>query len=99
MEEHIYYNGLFDCYADLLTNNEKEYFRSYYREDLSLGEIADNNLVSRSAVHKAVKTVIEKLENYESILHLYEINTDLKECLSSRDISAIHSKIEHILDK
>ena len=79
MEEHIYYNSLFDCYGELLTDNEKECFKSYYSEDLSLKEIAENNSVSRSAVHKTVKKVCEKLENYESILHLYELISNLEE--------------------
>lgn len=99
MEEHIYYNGLFDCYGELLTDNEKECFRSYYSEDLSLKEIADNNSVSRSAVHKTVKTVVEKLEKYESVLHLYEIKRDLQDCLRINDLEKKNKRITEILDK
>lgn len=99
MEEHIYYNGLFDCYGELLTDNEKECFRSYYSEDLSLGEIALNNSVSRSAVHKTVKNVIEKLENYESVLHLYEIKKDLQDCLFINNLDEKNKRITEILEK
>lgn len=99
MEEHVYYNSLFDCYKDLLTAKECEYFESYYSEDLSLSEIALNTNVSRAAVHKAVKNVIEKLEDYEHSLHLYEINKGLKECLSTNDINVIHEKVEKLLNK
>lgn len=99
MEEHIYYNNLFDCYGELLTLNEKECFKSYYSEDLSLKEIAENNSVSRSAVHKTVKTVIEKLENYESILHLYEIKKDLQDCLILNNLEEKNKRITEILEK
>ncbi len=99
MEEHIYYNNLFDCYGDLLTDNEKECFKSYYSEDLSLKEIAENNAVSRSAVHKTVKTVIEKLENYESILHLYEIKKDLQDCLIVNNLEEKNKRITEILER
>ncbi len=99
MEEHIYYNSLFDCYGELLTDNEKECFKSYYSEDLSLKEIAENNSVSRSAVHKTVKKVCEKLENYESILHLYEIKRDLQDCLVISNLEEKNKRITEIIDK
>ena len=78
MEEHIYYNSLFDCYEELLTDNEKKCFLSYYSEDLSLGEIANNNSISRSAVHKTVKTVCEKLENLDNAAFLVLYSFKLK---------------------
>lgn len=99
MEEHIYYNGLFDFYEKLLTEKERFYFKSYYSDDLSLSEIATNTNVSRAAVFKAVKNVILKLEDYEHNLHLYEIASELKECLDLNDISIIHSKLEKLLNR
>lgn len=98
MEEHIYYNNLFDCYRDLLTENEQTCFSSYYEDDLSLSEIATINKVSRAAIHKTVKNVIEKLENYEHILHLEERKIILEDCLRSNDINEIKEKIEKLLE-
>lgn len=97
MDEHVYYNNLFDCYKELLTDKEKENFSSYYEEDLTLSEIAINNNISRAAVHKTVKNVLEKLEDYESHLHLWQIKEKLTECLSTNDISKIHKIIEDLL--
>lgn len=97
MEEHIYYNNLFDCYKSLLTENEIECFSSYYEEDLTLSEIADNHNVSRAAIHKTVKNVVEKLESYEHQLHLYEIRLGLQDCLSKIDVDDIHKTIEELL--
>ena len=62
MEEFVYYNDLFDIYSDLLTDKEVSTFKDYYQEDLSLSEIADDRDISRSAVQKTVKTVLEKLD-------------------------------------
>ena len=98
MEEHIYYNNLFDCYSDLLTENEVDCFKSYYEEDLTLSEIALNNNVSRAAIHKTVKNVLNKLEIYENSLHLYEIKNTLQESLSNNNVDDIHKIIEKLLD-
>ena len=51
MEKIIHYNSLYDCYKPLFTEKQQLYFQDYYFNNLSLGEIADNNNVSRNAVH------------------------------------------------
>ena len=79
MKEFVYYNSLFDIYGKLLTDKEQESFRDYYQEDLSLGEIAEIKSISRAAVQKTIKTVLEKLEYYENVLNIYKKNIKLKE--------------------
>ena len=76
MEKFVKYNKLFDCYEKLLTSKERDTFKEYYEEDLSLQEIADNNNVSRSAIHKTIKTVEEKLDFYEKNLKLAKIRDE-----------------------
>lgn len=97
MENFVYYNSLYDVYSELLTVKEKESFSDYYQEDLSLAEIAENKNISRSAVQKTIKTVIEKLENYESKLHIYENNCKLREACKLDNISDIKEAIEKVL--
>ena len=70
-EKYIYYNNLYDIYESMLTIKEKEVFKEYYQEDLSLSEIADYKNISKSAVGKMVKTILEKLDNFEDKLHIY----------------------------
>ena len=70
MDRKIYFNNLYDYYQDLFTDKQKEYYEAYYFQDLSLAEIAENNGVSRNAVHNQIKIVEEKLEFYESILNI-----------------------------
>ena len=47
--------GLYDLDSNLLTEKQKNYFEDYYFMDLSLAEIAENNNVSRNAIHKRLK--------------------------------------------
>lgn len=98
MEEFVYYNDLFDIYSDLLTDKEVSTFKDYYQEDLSLSEIADDRDISRSAVQKTVKTVLEKLDYYEEKLHVYEKNSILKDLLDYDDIDNIKEKIQKALN-
>lgn len=98
MEEFVYYNNLFDIYGSLLTDKERETFSDYYQEDLSLSEIADANNVSRTAVQKTVKNVIEKLEYYENKLGVYNKNIILSSILELDNIEIIKEKIEEVLN-
>ena len=59
---------LFDYYGDLLTDKQQEFFEDYYFSNLTLQEIADNNDISRNAVHNTLNVINEKLEYYESVL-------------------------------
>lgn len=70
MEKRIYLNELYDYYGSLLTEKQQKYFEDYYFDNYSLSEIAQNNKVSRNAVHNQIKIVEEKLEFYEEILAL-----------------------------
>ena len=97
MKEFVYYNNLFDIYGKLLTDKEQESFRDYYQEDLSLGEIAEIKNISRAAVQKTIKTVLEKLDYYEDILNIYKNNIKLKEVYDMSNDEEIKNKIEEIL--
>lgn len=64
-------NALFDFYEPLLTPKQMIYIGLYYRDDYSLGEIAENYEVSRQAVYDNIRRTEKILEEYESKLHLY----------------------------
>ena len=68
MEDIILYTNLFDCYYNLLTLKQQEYFKAYYFDNLTLQEIALNDNVSRNAVFKSLKDTIDKLLMYEEKL-------------------------------
>ena len=62
---------LLDFYAPLLTEKQQSICDLYFREDLSLQEIAEMSGVSRSAVHDTIRRCEKELQAYEDKLHLY----------------------------
>lgn len=97
MENREYLNSLFDIYKELLTSIEQETFISYYEEDLSLSEIAENRHISKSSVGKTLSLVEEKLQVYEQKLKILKIKKDLENLLVEEDITKIKEKIHSIL--
>ena len=61
MNERIYLIDLYDIYGELLDDKKKEYFESYYFDNLSLGEISENLNVSRQGVYDTLKRAERKL--------------------------------------
>lgn len=88
--------NLFDAYEALLTDREKEIFKYYYYEDLSLSEIGENLNITRTGVFNTLKKVEEKLRQYESNLKLMNIKNILKGLLEEQDIEIIKSKLKKI---
>ena len=54
MEERNYLIILYDYYGELLTDKQRMYFEDYYFNNLSLGEISENDGYSRNAIHKNI---------------------------------------------
>ena len=72
MNESVYLTILFDYYEKLLDEKDRECFKAYYFDNLSLGEIAELVDISRNAVHKRLKKTEEKLKYYEEVIGLYQ---------------------------
>ncbi|MBN6185861.1 YlxM family DNA-binding protein [Aneurinibacillus sp. BA2021] len=70
LEETTRLHLLYDFYGRLLKERQRTYFEMYYRDDLSLGEIAEIETISRQAVFEQVKRIARTLEDYEQKLHL-----------------------------
>ena len=93
---NLHYVELFDYYGELFTDNQKEYFIDYYFNNLTLQEIADNNNVSKNAVHKNIKDITKKLDYYEEKLNLYDNKKKIKELIKDIDKN-IKEKIEELI--
>jgi len=76
---------LFDYYGELLTLKQQEFFKDYYFDNLTLQEIADNNNISRNAVHKTLTSIDTKLEYYEDVLKFYSKSLKIKELIKDID--------------
>ena len=97
MDDVIYLNDLFDIYGELLTDKQKEYFKDYYFDNLSYGEIADKYGVIRNASFKQLKNVIDKLNELENILGIYEKNNKIRNIINSINDKDIIKKLEEVL--
>lgn len=98
MEKRDYLIMLYDFYAPLFSLKQKEYFEDYYFDNLSLQEIAENNDISRNAVHKHIKSVEAKLVFYEEKLNLYGKEKTLKEKIKNIKDVNIRKEIEKIIE-
>ena len=97
MDEIVYLNELFDLYGDLLSDTQKKYFKDYYFDNLSYGEIADKYNVSRNAIFKQLKIGVDKLNKYEKTIGLYEKNKKLVEIIKEIEDKKIKEKLNNLL--
>ena len=93
---NLHYCDLFDYYGELFTEKQKEYFTDYYFNNLTLQEIADNNNVSRNAVHKNIKDILQKLDYYEEKLNLYSNKKKIEKLIENIDVN-IKKEIEELI--
>ena len=70
MEKNIEIGLLYEFYNKLLTDKQAYIINSYYNDDLSLSEIADNIEISRQGVRKQLKDAESALYNYEDKINL-----------------------------
>ena len=90
-------NQLFDIYESLLTEHQVQIFQSYYQDDLSLKEIAEDFNISRNAVHDLLKRVEVMLEDYEAKLHLLDKINEIENLLENQE--EIKEKIMKVLNR
>ena len=76
---------LYDFYGELLTTHQKEVYEQFIEDDLSLGEIAQSEGISRQGVHDLVRRCQRALEGYEEKLHLVERFLAVKEKVGEID--------------
>ncbi len=96
MESYIYYNNLYDFYAPLLTDLQKEYFEYYYVNNLSFSEIAEIKNVSKAAVSQQISTIEKKLNEYENLLRLKYKQDEIYKILKDKVSKEILEQIENL---
>lgn len=92
MEKILEKSLLFDFYGELLTPYQKSLYEDFVLNDLSLGEIAAEQGISRQGVYDIIKRCNKKLDSYEAKLHLVDRFVKAKE-----KIGQIHRMAGEIL--
>ena len=93
MEDILYLSSLYDYYKGLFTEKQRKYFEDYYFDNLTMEEIAENNNISKNAVSKTIIEVKDKLNEYESILHLLSNRNNIEKVLSNTELDKIKDYI------
>ncbi len=96
MDEVVYYNSLYDLYGSLLTEKQREYFEDYYFHNLSFSEMAEDYDVSRNAAFKQVHIVMEKLDEYEEKLKLFEKKKKILKIANNVNNDIIKEELENL---
>lgn len=91
MDKHVEISILWQIYGKLLTEKQYEVLNDYYNEDLSLGEIAENNNISRQAAHDIIKKGETKLFEYEEILKIMK-----KTQMNEKTLQNVFAKLSEI---
>ena len=85
MEEKLEQAYLYDFYGELLNEHQRQVYEDFVFNDLSLGEIASEEGISRQGVADLIKRCNKKLLDYEAKLHLVEKFLSVKEKISLID--------------
>jgi len=70
LEKLLRVTRLLETYSGLLPRKQAAMCSTYYLDNLSLGEIAENEGISRQAVHDSLERAIDTMEEAESALGL-----------------------------
>ncbi len=70
MEKIVRQGLLYDFYGELLTERQREIYEDVVLNDMSLSEIADEQGISRQAVHDLIRRCDRILSGYEDKLRL-----------------------------
>ncbi len=89
---------LFERYASLLTEQQRDVLELYLRSDWSLSEIARSRDTSRAAVHDLVRRAAQAMEAYESRLGLLAVDRRRHEARAelARDLADIRRRLTRL---
>ena len=108
LDKPFIYNVYYDCkgnllcelndiYGKLLTSKQTDMIRQFYDDDFSLGEIAENEGITRQAAHDAITKGVSALRGYEAALGLMLIRSRLKAIDETMSKERILTEIKNIL--
>lgn len=89
MSKNLEVAVLLDFYGEMLTEKQRDLIDLYYNEDLSLGEIAQHQKITRQGVRDSIKRGEEFLYELEEKLGLLKTYRETQQTFRKiRDLSA-----------
>lgn len=85
MEKIVQQGLLYDFYGELLTDHQRQIYEYIVYDNMSLGEIAAEQGISRQGVHDLIKRCDKILEEYETKLKLVEKFNKIKDQMREMD--------------
>jgi predicted DNA-binding protein YlxM (UPF0122 family) len=79
LKEKVELSILFDFYGELLKDHNRQIFADYFLNDLSLGEIAEEQEISRQGVYDIIRRCSKQLKDFEKKLCLVKKFKNTKE--------------------
>ena len=96
---------LLDFYGQLLTERMRSTLELHFAEDLSLAEIAEQENISRQAVHDAITRGRKSLDEYEAKLGLIKrfmsqqsVIRDALDALEKNDTNRAHLMLSKLMN-
>ncbi len=107
MEKIVEQGLLYDFYGELLTRHQRRIYEGIVYDNLSLSEIAEEEGVSRQAVHDIVKRCDKALQGYEEKLKLVAKFESIKakvaridqlseQCTDASDMAAYSAQVKKL---
>lgn len=97
MSKNLEVAVLLDFYGEMLTEKQRDLIDLYYNEDLSLGEIAQHQKITRQGVRDSIKRGEEFLYELESKLGLLKSYRETQKTFQK--IQELSSEIYRISDR
>lgn len=97
MEKAVYLSLLLDFYGELLTEKQRQYAELYYNENLSLGEIAELDGISRQSVRDSLLRAEAALTHTEEKTGLVSRHTRLMREVAAAE--GVAEKLEALNEK
>ena len=93
MPKNLEISVLLDFYGEMLTEKQRDYLGYYYNDDLSLGEISQNEGITRQGVRDVIKRAETQLIEMEECLGLARKFKELEQ-----GFELINRYIDEIID-
>lgn len=99
MSKNLTMTVLLDFYGELLTDKQRQALVSYYDEDCSLSEIAENMSISRQGARDFIKRGEAQLSEFEDKLGLAARFMKINQLVDELEKSKLPESVQKLIDE